>query len=100
MSEQTDTDDDAALQGQPLLGFQKLLLETGASAERYYFVILYHFVSYFLGLISVLYHLRSPILEETQHLLLIVALSFLQETRILNMDDISLLVKYDKHRKS
>ena len=42
MSEQTDTDDNAAFQRQPFLDFKELILETGTSAKRDDFVILYH----------------------------------------------------------
>jgi hypothetical protein len=42
MSEQANTDNNAAFQRQAFLRFHELLFETGASAERYYLVILYH----------------------------------------------------------
>ena len=44
--EQANADDDAAFQCQPLLGFQELLLEAGASAECYYIIILYHAIQF------------------------------------------------------
>ena len=43
MSEQTYADNYATFQSQPLLGFNELLLKAGASAERNYLIVLYHF---------------------------------------------------------
>ena len=45
MPEQAYADDDAAFQRQAFLSFQELFLETGASAERYDLIILYHILS-------------------------------------------------------
>ena len=44
MSEQANTDNNAALQRQAFLRFHEMLFETGTSAERYYFVLLTHIV--------------------------------------------------------
>ena len=46
---------------------------------------------------TLFYGFRSPILEETQHFLLVIALAFFQETRILNMNDFTFIVQHNKH---
>ena len=52
------------------------------------------------GHCSVLNGLGSPVLEEAKHLFLIVALPFLQETRILDVYHIACFVKHHEHGKS
>lgn len=44
--------------------------------------------------------IRCPALEETQHFFLIVALSFFQETGILNVDDLAFFIKDDEDREA
>ena len=48
MAKQANADDNITFQRQLLLGFQELLLETGASAERDYLVVLNHFCLLYL----------------------------------------------------
>ena len=45
MSEQANDNDNLSFKRQPFLDFHELLFETGASAERYNLVFLYHMLS-------------------------------------------------------
>ena len=43
--------------------------------------------------------LGCPVLEETEHLLLVVALVFLKQTRVLDVDNLTVLIEHDQTGK-